>query len=318
MAFVVCGCRIQDAFIDPNERVEEDSELASWTVHQNQWIYTQMKYHYLWSEELMDSLSYDYSLEPSRFFQSMKVPWDRFSYCTFNDEYIPSKGTGLNESVPEDSIYVHNGVKVGYFGYSRFATETDLTDIILLMKGVDELVIDLRGNPGGLIRTCLQLASYLAPVEALGKVFCRLQYNPTVSQDRQRMYGSPYTFYYLKSDEVTRSRNLMLRRVFILADGRTASSSELLVNCLRPYQQVILVGKPTVGKDVGMYSISSRQYKYVLEPITFRTYNADDVPVPETGLIPDLPVTEDPHVVDGKMTDPALDAVFQYLDNTDD
>lgn len=246
----------------------------------------------------------------------MKVPQDRFSYCTANKEYVDTKAAFLNESVPLDSVYVREGKVIGYFQYSHFGEETDLTDIILLLKEkkVEELIVDLRGNPGGLVETCLQFASYLVPIDALGKVFCWLKYNKTVSAEREKMYGSIYTFYYLKDDVVTRNRNLGLRRVFFIADDKSASSSELLINCLRPYLPVTLIGTSTVGKDVGMYSIQGRQYKYILEPITFRSYNAVDQPVPETGLAPDIEISQKPYSEDGKIIDPALEAAFTCIE----
>lgn len=279
----------------------------------------QMKHHYLWNEELKDSLLYDYTLEPSKFFESMKVPQDRFSYCTANGEYVDTKGAFLNGSISLDSVYVRNGKIIGYFQYSHFAEGTDLTDIILPLKEkeIEELIVDLRGNPGGLVETCLQFASYLVPVDALGKVFCWLKYNKIVSAEREKSYGSPYTFYYLKDDVVTRNRNLGLKRMFFIADGKSASCSELLINCLRPYMPVTLIGTSTVGKDVGMYSVQGRQYKYILEPITFRSYNAVGIPVPETGLVPDIEITQKPYTVDGKTVDPALEAAFDCIEQED-
>lgn len=317
LAAIVYGCRLPDSYIDEHEEIIEEGDLIEWTKDQNIWIYSQMKYHYLWCDELKDSLDYDYTLEPSRFYESMKVPQDRFSYCTVNDEFVDTKGTDLNESVVVDSVYMRDGLAIGYFKYAQFATETDLTDIVLPMKeaGIQELIIDLRGNPGGYVSTCIQLASYIAPMETLGKVFCVLKYNRNVSAQRQKEYGTPYTYYYLKDDVVTKGRNLGLKRVLFLADGRSASCSELLVNCIAPYLPVVLIGTTTVGKDVGMYSLKGRKYKYILEPITFRSYNADDIPVPVTGLVPDIEVTQTPFIRDGKTIDPALEAAFAYIDN---
>lgn len=313
------GCQIEDSHIDRNESIVGDTGLLEWTIDQNRWIFSQMKYHYLWNEELKDSASYDYTLEPSRFFESMIVPQDRFSYCKKNDEYVGTKADGRNESIPKDSVYVRNNLRIGYFEYDEFASAGDITDIVIyfLEEGIDELVIDLRDNPGGLVLTCVQLASYIVPESALGSVFCYLQYNSTISAEREKNYGTPYTFYHLKGDVTTRKRNLRLSRVVFLANERSASCSELLINCLRPYLDVILIGTTTVGKDVGMYSLKGRQYKYVLEPITFRSYNANDIPVPETGLVPDIEITQPPYIEDGEKVDPALEAAFTYLETID-
>lgn len=316
---VAAGCQIEDSYIERKESIEEDTDLVEWTIEQNRWIFSQMKYHYLWNEELKDSSYYDYSLEPSLFFESMKVPQDRFSFCKTNEEYIGTKAVGRNESIPQDSVYVRNDLRIGYFEYTEFASVRDITDIIIffLEEEINELIIDLRGNPGGLVDTCVQLASYIAPESALGSVFCRLQYNATISKNKEKNYGSPYTYYLLKDDITTRIRNLNLSRVVFLTDGRSASCSELLPNCLRPYLHVVLIGTTTVGKDVGMYALKGRQYKYVLEPITFRSYNAADIPVPETGLVPDIEITQTPYYIDDKKIDPVLDAAFSYFETID-
>ena len=309
------GCRLEDSFFEANEAVQEDTGIMSWTLEQNQWIYSKMKYHYFWNKDLKDSLEYDFTLEPGLFFESMKVPQDRFSYCTVNDEYIDTKAENRNQSISRDSVYVLDGHKIGYFQYTKFAEPGDVTDIAIAFheERIEDLVVDLRGNPGGAVETCLQLASYIVPLDYLGQVFCRLQYNEIISEERARSNGSPYSYYYLKDDINTRNRNLGLSRVVFLADRRSASCSELLINCLKPYLPVILIGATTTGKDVGMYAIKGRKYKYVLEPITFRSYNANDEAVPETGIVPDILIEQSPYVADGITVDPALEAAFTYL-----
>lgn len=56
---------------------------------------------------------------------------------------------------------------------------------------------------------------------------------------------------------------------------------------------VVVIGLTTTGKDVGMTPLMSQRCKYVLMPITFRTYNAVGVPVPMTGIVPDILYEED-------------------------
>ena len=49
-------------------------------------------------------------------------------------------------------------------------------------EGVEEFVLDLRYNGGGLVTSAQILAELLAPESALGNTFCYLQYNDIQSK----------------------------------------------------------------------------------------------------------------------------------------
>lgn len=285
------SCQEEDTYVDGYEVVINDSTEFQWCREQNQRTYALMKKNYFWTEYLKDSASYDFSLEPGQFFESMLVEQDRFSYCYVNDEYIPStRGTNLNETVSLDSIYVIENRRIGYFVYDEFDTEADITDIILKFRtsNINDLVIDLRSNPGGYVRTCRHLASLIVPQEHIGKLFAIYRYNSLRSTEMYEETGSPLRYEYLNDDRNTRQRNLNMRRLFCLVNGNSASCSELLINSLIPYMEVVAIGETTHGKDVGMEGYSNPNYKYVLWPIVFRTYNAIGDSVPMTGIIPDI------------------------------
>lgn len=278
----------EDHFIEDYVSVVTNTDIEEDIASQDRWIYTEMAQNYFWADRMKDSLDCNYSLPPDQFFKTLIVDEDRFSYCYPNDGYRPrTKGTDLNESVKLDSIYVIDGMRIGYFYYSGFETEADITDVILKMKGVEELILDVRNNPGGYVATCIYLSSLIAPKEVRGKLFCSYRYNERISRINEEKTGDKYTYSYFKDDALTANRSLSLKRLYVLTGPRSASASELLINCLRPYMPVIVIGTSTTGKDVGMSPLSSGFCKYVLMPITFRTYNADGIPVPITGIVPD-------------------------------
>jgi carboxyl-terminal processing protease len=105
--------------------------------------------------------------------------------------------------------------------------------------GVSDLVVDLRYNGGGLVSVADQLASYVAGASRQGQVFASLLYN-----DKHQGSNTSYRFSGTSSD-------LGINRVFVLAGQRTCSASELVVNGLRPYVNVVLIGDTTCGKPVG-------------------------------------------------------------------
>lgn len=296
------SCVEEDHFVENSVSIVTNTDAEEDIALQDRWIYTEMAQNYFWADRMKDSLDCNYTLPPDQFFRTLIVDEDRFSYCYPNDTYRPhTKGTDLNESVKLDSIYVIDGKRIGYFYYSGFETEADVTDVILKLKGVEELILDVRNNPGGYVATCIYLSSLIAPKEARGKLFCTYRYNDRISRINKEKTGEEYTFSYFKDDALTANRALSLERLYVLTGSRSASASELLINCLKPYMPVIVIGSTTTGKDVGMTPLSSRFCKYVLMPITFRTYNADGIPVPVTGIVPDFSCEE--AAISGKIGD---------------
>ena len=313
------SCQEEDTYVEGYEVVINDSTEIQWCREQNQRTYALMKKNYFWTEYLKDSTSYDFSLEPSLFFESMLVEQDRFSYCYVNEEYNPStRGTNLNETVSLDSIYVIENRRVGYFVYDEFDTEADITDIILKFRtsNINDLVIDLRSNPGGTIRTCRHLSSLIVPQEHIGKLFAIYRYNSLRSKQMYEETGSSLRYEYLNGDRNTRQRNLNLRRLFCLVNGSSASCSELLINSLIPYMEVVVIGDTTRGKDVGMEVYSNPLYKYILQPIVFRTYNAVGDSVPMTGIIPDIQAKRNGLPL-GDMNESCLKAALDYIINNE-
>lgn len=313
LAFFPVSCRKEGTFSGEGEIINED--VVKWRKEQNGWIFSSMKRYYLWTDELKDSSSYDYSLEPESFFKSMLVPQDRFSYLELYDGYVPRTKDALNASVSLDTMYLVGSRRVGYFVYDRFNMEADVTDVALRMaeRRVDELVVDLRRNGGGYVNTCNYLASLILPINLKGVLFYTAEYNRYISADNLRRTGSERAKEYFRKDYLIENMNLNLKRVFFLITSSSASASELLINSLKPYMAVITIGETSRGKDVGMTGISAQHYKYRLWPITFRTYNADNVPVPVTGLVPDIPVENAAPNLVGNTDEPLLSAAIDYI-----
>ncbi len=199
----------------------------------------------------------------------------------------------------KDSVYTYGGKRIGYLMYNHFASGPDeydysdtsynqyLRELFEDFKSanVNEFVLDLRYNGGGLINCAQLLASLLVGENALGEPFCIVEYNDKNS-DRNE------TLSYLKTTEVM-AGNLDLRRLFVLTGSTTASASELVINALRPYMDVRIIGRQTLGKTVGMTVYNeSRRYGWILSPITSRIYNRDLEADYEDGFLPDVAINE--------------------------
>ena len=78
----------------------------------------------------------------------------------------------------------------------------------------------------------------------------------------------------MKSINFSKLGSLSPARVFFIVSNSTASASELLINNLKPYVDVKVVGPtPTYGKPVGYFPIGVGDW-YIF-PVSFRSTNKD-------------------------------------------
>lgn len=288
-------------------------------IEDNRWIYSQMNRNYLLREDLPDSLSCDYTLSPDVFFRKLLSSRDRFSYCEFNGNYKPDN-TKANQSV--ETVYIYKaddyaGKRVGYLHYYGFGAASDLVPALRYFyeQKIDELILDLRFNNGGYVSTCRYLCNCIVPEIGYGDVFQYNSYNDILSAEYERKTGSRFTFeYFEKASESVESLGtpvigLRMKRLFVLVSGKTASASEALIVCLKPYMPVITIGENTTGKGTGMHTLQDNgKCRYILNPLTMRYHGKDGGITPDTGIVPDYYVkNEDSGVSDermGKLVEP--------------
>ena len=164
-----------------------------------------------------------------------------------------------------------DGRKVGYLHYTSFTLDSceDLVDVFdgFVREGINDLVLDLRYNSGGYVVTESVLASMLAPLAEVtaGSVFSTEVYNTELAKE---MGDEPSCF---KTDFVfkangktyafsTAGANPDLPRLFVLVTGSSASASESLVCCLKPYMDLVLVGERTSGKYCAGFMMDAKKW----------------------------------------------------------
>lgn len=198
-----------------------------------------------------------------------------------------------------DSIYSVGSSKVGYLCYLEFDNIKDLETPIKKFYDahVDELILDLRYNPGGYVRTCRYLCNSIVPDEGYGKIFQQCTYNDRVSEEYLKEFGSRTTKEYYEvptngNGQILGSEiyGLKLKRLYILTSKNTASASEATIVCLRPFMNITVIGEQTYGKGVSSWTISERQYKYELHPIIMQYYNASMETTPSDGIPADVEI----------------------------
>ncbi len=174
-----------------------------------------------------------------------------------NDTFTPNgKEVSLTkiEGFQENPIFIVktfdiSGQKIGYIYYNRFLDEFDeeLNNAFgqLKSQGITDLVLDLRYNPGGSVATTGLLASMIYGTNT-NDLFLRQRWNPKI---QEAFEGSLERYFSDETGAGTPINTLNLSRVFILTTGRSASASELIINGLDPYMDVIQVGTTTTGKN---------------------------------------------------------------------
>ena len=187
------------------------------------------------------------------------------------------KAAFQTNSVMFRDVYQVSGKKIGYVVYHSFKATSGLTPIrsqevedlfaFFEAEGIDELIVDLRYNSGGSVAVTEQMLNYIVPASASGRPMYTNRHN-----SRQSSANRTVNF--------SKRGTLALDKAVFITSRNTASASELVINCLDPYMDVVLIGANTFGKPVGSFPLS--QFNRTLAtndvevvPITFATANAN-------------------------------------------
>jgi C-terminal processing protease CtpA/Prc len=203
-----------------------------------------------------------------------------------------------------------NGTKVAYLMYNRFLSSfnEDLNDAFATFKaeGATELVLDVRYNPGGSVNTSRLLASMIYGTNT-SDVYIKQRWNNKI---QSQLSDDFLTDYFANSTGSSPINTLNLSRVFVIATESSASASELVMNGLAPYIDVIHIGETTSGKNEFSITLvddpgnsfvynSDRegninpQNSWGLQPLVGRNENADGFSDYTSGLVPDIAISED-------------------------
>jgi carboxyl-terminal processing protease len=169
-------------------------------------------------------------------------------------------------------------------------------------QGVQDVMLDLRYNGGGLVSVAEKIASFPNGPETSGQVFASLLYND------KRASGNNESFRFHNYANATG-----LSRVYVLTGPRTCSSSEAVINGLRPFVEVVTVGDTTCGKPVGTLPTPDG-CGAVVNAINFETVNASNEGRYFDGFDASCPVAEDFGQPIGGLNDPLRIAAEDHAD----
>jgi carboxyl-terminal processing protease len=258
-----------------------------------------------------------------------------FTLGTVNEQGEISPGTETRELTPitlqEDPVYfdttfTYGANKIGYVVYHQFIPGPNGGDATLYDKkleaiigkyksnNINSLIVDLRYNPGGYVSSATTFASLIGKVTA-NDVFYTKEYNSKVTPELEKRYGK--SFFSENFSAKTQNIGGRLEKLVFLVSSRSASASELMINGLKPFMPVTLVGGKTVGKNVGSITISDdkKKVKWGLQPIVTKSFNSLKQSDYSAGFTPDVAATEGNRLFPyGDPRDPLLgEALFQIV-----
>ena len=162
----------------------------------------------------------------------------------------------------------------------------------------------MRYNGGGSVRTATYLASMINGTNT-GKLFSQEFWNEKVVKNTNPDYfENNFTDQITNNDVNIPIESLSLNTVYFIVTDDTASASELVINGMKPYVDVKLVGTKTVGKQVGSITVyDSDNYRktgsnlnvnhtYAMQPIVLEIKNSEGQNNPE-GYLPEIVLPED-------------------------
>ena len=240
----------------------------------------------------------------------------------------------------ENPIYISNtfevnGIKVGYLMYNRFLSDYDqqLNQVFanFVAEGVEQLVLDLRYNPGGSVNSAVLLSSLIA-----GKPSTSLFSNPNTNLKVSANLNLNYILApknFVETINGNPINTLNLSKVYVLAQYSSASASELVINGLSPYIDIVHIGDYTRGKNefsITLYdnpdcaflppntdcngSINPN-HTWAMQPLVGRSENAEGFSDYTNGLTPDISLDESLSNLGvlGQQDEPLLARAIQHL-----
>ncbi|MDH6059767.1 S41 family peptidase [Chrysosporum bergii ANA360D] len=133
-------------------------------------------------------------------------------------------------------------------------------------ENVDAFVLDLRGNPGGLLNSSIEIARMWLD-------------NGGIVRTVKRTGGS----------ELTKANRTALtqRPLAILVDGNSASASEILTGAMKDNNRAVVIGSKTFGKAM-VQSVHELADGSGLAVTIAHYYTPDGTDINKKGIIPDI------------------------------
>jgi carboxyl-terminal processing protease len=185
-----------------------------------------------------------------------------------------------------------NGTDVGYLSLSRFSqnstAELDQALAELYKQGMKSLIIDLRGNPGGLLTTCVEVSDRFLTCGTIVSTKGRLSSDNMLEQATfERTWNQP---------------------LVVLVDGDSASASEIFAAAVQENERGVIVGTKSYGKGTVQTHFPLSAIGGNLRLTTAKFYSPNGRPMAGEGVTPDVLVDDADGIENG---DEVLEAAIE-------
>jgi len=225
-------------------------------------------------------------------------------------EYVITRTEHAIDPVRKEKIFDLEDIdwRVGYVQVTEFIEATvqqfDQMRSFLQAAEVDDVVLDLRYNSGGLVRASRDLASSFLGQSSSGDVYTTLQRNE-LHRDQD------FTYFFRQFNNALRN----LDRIFILTTGSTCSASEEIINGLNPFMQVITIGETTCGKPYAARPFPLVSNLVIANILESRSVNANGDGDFVEGFAPTCPLQDLPTLPFDDENESLIAGALQYIRN---
>ena len=193
---------------------------------------------------------------------------------------VASVKFALSPVINSQVLTAPNGDRVGYLMYQEFistgAPALGTAFDSFRNAGVKHLILDFRYNSGGSTAQARNLASLVGGADVVGKVFAQFRFSAKYSADN---FSQTFRFADLPALPLEG-----IDKVMVITSASTASASELVINSLRPFKNVVTIGSTTFGKPFAFLPIEACGTTYnavnleVANAVGFADYSAGFAP----------------------------------------
>ena len=268
------------------------------------------KYTNIYSEEgslkkeLFDITQLKINPNTQKPYEQLSTFIPKYSYLVLGRSILKKTqaGTIAADNISTQAIIHLDDKTIGYFALNSFlpliSIKANLDKIFedFSLNEPKYLILDLRNNRGGFVETAEYLANLIVSSKLTGKLMYTEQYNSTLQNGRARILrnqpyldeiGRPVAYNGRSAtmadvDYTERGNTYRFNKkgklesvtqIYFIVSPTTASASEMLISCLKPYYNIQLVGEKTYGKPVGFFGINIAQYTVYLSGFLIK--NAD-------------------------------------------
>lgn len=170
------------------------------------------------------------------------------------------------------SVKQENNQRIGYIRLTQFTSHAarEMRQAIreLTREGVDSFVLDLRGNPGGLLYASIDIARMWLDTGTIVRTTNRENQDEAIMATKTALTDLPLA---------------------VLVDGNSASSSEILAGALQDNNRAVVIGSKTFGKAL-VQSLHPLADGSGIAVTIAHYYTPDGTDLNARGVIPDIAV----------------------------